>query len=169
MKAVKALLSTLLGLSLTLPVTSPALSFPGFLASKKSTDIKIHSTQIVVMKKGSATAVSVMPDYEGPLEPFAMVLVVPADVTADRVTTLKREYVDRVEALSAPRFHEYWEQDPCDPGPAEQEWQRNMKADAAGAFLGGGDAPQGTQKVAKELLLDVEAKKKEGEYSFSLL
>src|SRR5450432_3438353 len=169
MKAVKALLSTLLGLSLTLPVTSPALSFPGFLASKKSTDVKIHSTQIVIMKKGNATAVSVMPDYEGPLEPFAMVLVVPADVTAERVTTLKREYVDRIDAISAPRFHEYWEQDPCDPGPVEQEWQRNMKADSSSAFLGGGDMPQSTQKVAKELSLDVKAQQKEGEYSFTLL
>ena len=88
-----------------------------------------------------------------------MVLVVPADVTAERVTTLKREYVDRVDAISAPRFHEYWEQDPCDPGPIEQEWERNMKADSAGAFLGGGEMPQGTQKVATELSLDVEAKK----------
>jgi len=169
MKAKNSSLSALLGLLLALPLARPAQAFPGFLASKKSTDVKVHSTQMVVMKKGNSTAVSVMPDYEGPLEPFAMVLVVPGDVTAERVTTLKREYVDRVDALSAPRFHEYWEQDPCDPGPVEQEWQRNMKADSAGAFLGGGDMPQGTQKVAKELSLDVQAKKKEGEYSFSLL
>jgi hypothetical protein len=169
MKALKTSLSALLGLCLSLSAAAPAHAFPGFLASKKSTDIKIHSTQIVIMKKGNATAVSVMPDYEGPLEPFAMVLVVPSDVTAERVTTLKREYVDRVDALSAPRFHEYWEQDPCDPGPVEQEWERNMKADSSSAFLGGGDVPQGTQKVAKELSLDVEAKKKEGEYAFSLL
>jgi hypothetical protein len=169
MKALKTSLSALLGLCLSLSAAAPAHAFPGFLASKKSTDIKIHSTQMVIMKKGNTTAVSVMPDYEGPLEPFAMVLVVPSDVTADRVTTLKREYVDRVDALSAPRFHEYWEQDPCDPGPVEQEWERNMKADSASAFLGGGDMPQGGQKVAKELSLDVEAKKKEGEYAFSLL
>jgi len=169
MKAAKTSLSALLGLGLSLTAAAPAHAFPGFLASKKSTDIKVHSTQMVVMKKGNATAVSVMPDYEGSLEPFAMVLVVPGDVTADRVTTLNREYVDRLDALSAPRFHEYWEQDPCDPGPVEQEWQRNMKADSGSAFLGGGEMPQGTQKVAKELSLDVEAKKKEGEYSFSLL
>jgi hypothetical protein len=169
MKAAKTSLSALLGLCVTLSAAAPAQAFPGFLASKKSTDVKVHSTQMVIMKKGNTTAVSVMPDYEGSLEPFAMVLVVPGDVTADRVTTLKREYVDRVDSISAPRFHEYWEQDPCDPGPVEQEWERNMKADSGSAFLGGGEMPQGTQKVAKELSLDVEAKKKEGEYSFSLL
>lgn len=169
MNAAKTSLSALLGLCLSLAAAAPARAFPGFLASKKSTDIKVHSTQLVVMKKGNATAVSVMPDYEGPLEPFAMVLVVPGDVSAERVTTLKREYVDRVDSISAPRFHEYWEQDPCDQGPVEQEWERNMKADSAGAFLGGGEMPQGTQKVAKELSLDVQAKQKEGEYSFTLI
>lgn len=169
MKVAGFSLSALLGACLSLAVAAPAQAFPGFLASKTKADIEVNSTQIVMMKKGNTTAVSVMSDYEGSLEPFAMVLVVPADVTAERVTTLKREYVDRVDSISAPRFHEYWEQDPCDPGPVEQEWERNMKANASSAFLGGGDMPQPAQKVAKELSLDVQAKQKEGEYSFSLL
>ncbi|HEX2670113.1 MAG TPA: DUF2330 domain-containing protein [Polyangiaceae bacterium] len=169
MKVRRFSFSALLGAGLLLLSAAPAEAFPGFLASKTKTEIKINSTQVVLMKKGNVTAVTVMSDYEGPLDPFAMVLVVPADVAADHVTTLKREYVDRLDAISAPRFHEYWEQDPCDPGPVEQEWQRNMKADASSAFLGGGDMPTGTQKVAKELSLDVQAKQKEGEYSFTLL
>jgi len=169
MKARGFSFSALLAASLLLLTAAPARAFPGFLASKTKTELKVNSTQVVLMKKGNATAVTVMSDYEGPLEPFAMVLVVPADVTADHVTTLKREYVDRLDSISAPRFHEYWEQDPCDPGPVEQEWQRNMKADSSSAFLGGGDMPQSSQKVAKELSLDVQAKQKEGEYSFSLL
>ncbi len=168
MNAAKALFSALLGLCLTL-LAAPSDAFPGFLTSKTGAGIKVNSTQIVLMKKANATAVSLMSDYEGALEPFAMVLVVPADVSVEHVTTLKREYIDRVDAVSAPRFHEYWEQDPCDPGPVEQEWQRNMKADASSAFLGGGDMPQSTQKVAKELSLDVKAQQKEGEYTFTLL
>src|SRR5688572_33473955 len=102
----------------------PARAFPGFFASKKQEPIKTYSSQIAVMKRGPDTVVSVMADYEGPLEGFAMVLLVPADVTAEKVTTLKRDFVDRLDSLSAPRFHEYWEQDPCDPGPIEQEWER---------------------------------------------
>ncbi len=168
MNAAKTSFSALLSFSLALLAPSGE-AFPGFLTSKTGAAIKVNSSQIVVMKKGNATAVSLMSDYEGSLEPFAMVLVVPADVSPARVTTLKREYIDRVDALSAPRFHEYWEQDPCDPGPVEQEWQRNMKADSSSAFLGGGDMPESTQKVAKELSLDVKAQQKEGEYAFTLL
>lgn len=150
----------------------PAEAFPGFFASKKSEPIKTYATQIAVMKRGGDTVVSVMPDYEGPLETVAMVMLVPDDVTAEKVTTLKRDFLDRLDALSAPRFHEYWEQDPCDPGPVEQEWERNLKVQgSAGGPLGGGaPAPEGgALKPAKELFLDVKAKQKEGEYKFTLL
>ncbi len=149
-----------------------AAAFPGFFASKKQEPIKTYSTQIAVMKRGTDTVVSIMPDYEGPLEGFAMVLLVPADVTSEKVTTLKRDFIDRLDSLSAPRFHEYWEQDPCDPGPVEQEWERNLKVEgaASGPLGGGSPTPEGgIPKPAKELFLDVKAKQKEGEYKFTLL
>ncbi len=156
-----------LGLLAGLFASSTAAAFPGFIAAKKETP-RVHSSQVVLMKRGPVTAVSVMPDYEGSLEPFAVVLVAPPDVAADHVVTLKREFVDRVDALSAPRFHEYWEQDPCDPGPVEQEWERNLKVQGAG-FLGGGAISGGEKKVAKELFIDVNAKQKEGEYTITVL
>src|SRR5690606_2861926 len=150
-----------------LGAAAPASALNGFLAGKTDPDLKTHTTQIVVMKKGERTAVSVMPDYQGPIEPFALVLLVPGDVTADRVVTIKREFVDRVDTVSAPRFHEFWEQDPCDPAPPQQEWERSLKVEGAG-FLGGGSI-SGGGKTAKELFLDTEAKKKEGEYRFTVL
>lgn len=152
--------------------TSPAAAFPGFFASKKQDPIKTYSTQIAVMKRGADTVVTVMPDYEGPLEGFAMVMLLPADATIEKVTTLKRDFIDRLDALSAPRFHEYWEQDPCDPGPVEQEWERNLKVqgNAGGPLGGGAPTPEGgALKPAKELFLDVKARQKEGEYKFTLL
>jgi hypothetical protein len=145
----------------------PAAAFPGFFASKKSEPVKTYSTQIAVMKRGADTVVSVMPDYEGPLEGFAMVLLVPADVTTEKVTTLKRDFIDRLDSLTAPRFHEYWEQDPCDPGPVEQEWERNLKV--APVVPVDSASPEAALKPAKELFLDVKAKQKEGEYKFTLL
>ncbi len=150
----------------------PAAAFPGFFASKKQEPIKTYSTQIAVMKRGSDSVVSVMPDYEGPLEGFALIMLVPPDVTIEKVTTLKRDFVDRLDSLSAPRFHEYWEQDPCDPGPVEQEWERNLKVQGAASGPLGGGAPTpegGALKPAKELFLDVKARQKEGEYKFTLL
>lgn len=150
-----------------LSVGSPAAAFNGFFAGKKEEPLRSYTTQVVVMKKDATTAVSVMPDYEGPIEDFAIVLLVPGDVTAEGVNTLKREFVDRVDQVSSPRFHEFWEQDPCSAEPPQQEWERYLKVEGGG-FLGGGSLTGG-KKVAKELFLDVEAKQKEGEYSITLL
>jgi hypothetical protein len=159
--------SALPTLVIALLAASSAQAFPGFMAGKKETPI-VHASHVAVMKKDATTVVSVMPDYQGSLEPFVVVLAAPADVTAERVVTLKREFVDRLDMISAPRFHEYWEQDPCDPGPTEQEWQRNLKVQGSG-FLGMAAPTGGERKVAKELFLDVAAKQKEGEYTITVL
>ena len=150
----------------TLTLAPSALAFPGFMAGKTKAPV-VHQTQIVMMKKGPTSVVTVMPDYQGPLEPFVVVLAAPADVVADHVVTLKREFVDHADQMSAPRFHEFWEQDPCDPGPPEQEWQRDLRVSGAG-FLGGPSSGP-TKKVAIELSLDTQPKVKEGEYTISVL
>jgi MYXO-CTERM domain-containing protein len=149
-----------------LAIAPGASAFPGFMAGKTKAPV-VHSSQVVLMKKGPTSVVTVMPDYQGPLEPFVVVLATPADVVADRVVTLKREFIDHADQLSAPRFHEFWEQDPCDPGPPEQDWQRDLRV-SGGGFLGGPSmGPQ--RKVAVELALDTQAKVKDGEYKISVL
>ena len=92
-----------------------ALALPVFYVGKNTNKRVSHASFVLIMNKGEQSAVSVMPDYDGPFEPFALVLAVPADVTLDHIVTLRREYVDRVDQISAPRFHEFWETDPCDP------------------------------------------------------
>lgn len=124
---------------------------------------KVHTTDVTVMQKDGKSVITVLPDYQGPLSPFALIIPVPSDVTAERVTTLKREFVDRVAHVSAPKFAEFWEMDPCDDAKLEQDWERDMTAKADTAFMGVMQTDPG-KKVEKELLLDVEAKTKDGEY-----
>ncbi len=162
-----SLLALVLALGFLLVPRSSA-AFPGFIAGKGGEKAVVHSTQAVIMKRGERTAVTVMADYEGPIEDFAVVMVVPGDVTPERVATLKREYVDRVDKLSAPRFHDFYEPDPCEPGEWGQEWERNLKASDHGAVLGQFKTDP-TKKVAKELFVDTEAKQKKGEYELSVL
>jgi len=124
---------------------------------------KVHSTQVYLMQKDDISVVTVLPDYQGPLSAFAVIVPVPADVTVERVKTLKREYTDRVAHVSAPRFAEFWEMDPCDEEKLEQDWERDLTARADTGFLGTVKTDP-AKKVAKEMLLDVEAKSKSGEY-----
>jgi hypothetical protein len=150
---------------------SPALAFPGFIAGKGDSVRVSNSTQVVLLEKGDHTVVTVWADYEGPLDRFALVLPVPADVELDAVKTLKRDSVDHLDEISAPRFHEFWEKDPCEPGEADQEWQRDLRVkDSAANFLGAGMPDvSGGQKLPPEMLLDFDPQFKDGEYSFALV
>ncbi len=142
---------------------------PGFYAGKGAEKRLVRSSHIVVARKGDASVVTVKPDYEGPLTPFAMVLAVPGDVTLERVSTLKREFVDRLDEMTAPRFHEFWEMDPCEPGKPEQIWEQTFRASSETDFLGGPKIGDSSKKVAKELFTKVDSDFKEGEYSMTLL
>jgi hypothetical protein len=129
---------------------------------------KVHSTHVSILKQPGTSAVSIMPDYQGSLSPFSLIIPIPSDVGPGQVIGLKREFVDRLDNLTAPKFAEFWELDPCDPGPVQQEWQRDLTAKAANAFLGSVDTGS-SQKVAKELLMDMKSQEKKGEYTFSVL
>ncbi len=146
-----------------------AQAFPGFFVGKDDQARTSTSAHVVVMHRDQRTVVTVMTDYDGPSQEFALVMPLPEDVSMDHVTTLKRDFVSRLDQLTAPRFHEFWEMDPCEPGKTEQEWERTLTASAETAFLGGG-SPTSGKKVAKEMTLTVEPEfKHASEYSFKLL
>jgi hypothetical protein len=152
-------------------VSGSASAFPGFIVGKSDAKRIIHTGQVVIMRKGDTSVINVMADYEGPLDSFALVLVVPGDVTEERIKTLKRDFIDRVDQISAPRFHEFYEMDPCDPEKPVQLWEMVIKADADSDFLGmniGGTGEK--RKVPKEMLINVESDyKRQGEYTYTVL
>jgi hypothetical protein len=74
----------------------------------------VPATHVVVMKNGTGTSVTFMPDYVGPRKPFVVVFAVPEDVTREDLHTIPRQLFERVAHVSAPRFAEFWEQPPCD-------------------------------------------------------
>ncbi|HEX7671992.1 MAG TPA: DUF2330 domain-containing protein [Polyangiaceae bacterium] len=167
-----AAVASLAGLALALGAADAA-AFPGFFAYQGAKPTN-RSTLVVLMKKDATTVVSVMPDYEGDLKPFAVVLPVPDDVKLADVHTLRRDFVDRVDQISAPRFHEFWEMDPCDDSKNEQEWERDLSVHGGG-FLGmdlsggGGGGETVAFKPGKEMGLAVDPEFKEGEQKFSLV
>jgi MYXO-CTERM domain-containing protein len=151
--------------------SSSAWAMPGFYAAKGSAVPTTQSTHVVVMKRGDASVVTVMSDFKGQLGPFAVVMPVPSDVTLEQVKSMRRDFVDRVDQISAPRFHEFWEMDPCDPENVEQIWEQDMTAKGDTAFLSGAmmGLDKATRKVAKELRLQVDPEYKEAEYTFSIV
>ena len=92
-----------------------ARAFCGFFVAGSNAKLTNNASQVVLMRKGNRTVMTMSNNYQGPPENFAMVVPVPVVLKKADVKTLPADVFDRVDSLSAPRLVEYWEQDPCAP------------------------------------------------------
>jgi hypothetical protein len=88
-------------------------AFCGFYVSGADTKLYNNATQVVLLREGTRTVLSMQNNYQGPPSDFAMVVPVPVVLQKENVKTLGREVFEHVDQLDAPRLVEYWEQDPC--------------------------------------------------------
>jgi uncharacterized protein (TIGR03382 family) len=109
--------SILAGIALAAAIAIPttADAFCGFYVAGSNTQLLNDATQVVLMRKGTRTVLSMQNNYKGPPEAFAMVVPVPVVLKETDVKTLTKDVFERVEMMGAPRLVEYWEQDPCRP------------------------------------------------------
>jgi len=98
---------------LALTVAARAEAFCGFYVSGADNKLFADATQVVLMREGTKTVLSMQNDYKGPPEKFALVIPVPVVLQKDNVKVLPSAIFDKVDKLGAPRLVEYWEQDPC--------------------------------------------------------
>ena len=107
-------------------------AFCGFYVSGADTKLTNNATQVVLMRDGIRTVLSMQNNYQGPPQDFAMVVPVPVVLQKENVKTLERDVFDRIDKLSAPRLVEYWEQDPC-PRPSLRDLESAVGGASAGA------------------------------------
>ena len=105
--------TTLVLLSALLAAPSTATAFCGFFVSGADAKLYNDASQVVLMRKGNRTVMSMSNNYKGPTEDFAMVVPVPVVLQEAQVKTLPANVFEKVDQLSAPRLVEYWESDPC--------------------------------------------------------
>jgi hypothetical protein len=137
-------------------------AFCGFYVSGSGAKLSNEATQVVLMRAGTRTVLSMQNDYKGPLEDFAMVVPVPVVLKKEDVKTLPRGVFERIDALGSPRLVEYWEQDPCFvPHPHKLDKESRRKVPAASGM--GGRTRDGAPVVK------IEAKFEVGEYQILIL
>jgi len=114
-----------------------AHAFCGFYVSGSGEKMFNDATNVVLMRDGTRTVLSMQNDYKGPLEDFAMVIPVPVVLHEKDVKTLVRTVFDHTDSLGSPRLVEYWEQDPC-PVPSRDDagMARSSSAPAMGRAAG---------------------------------
>jgi len=144
------------------PATADA--FCGFYVAGSDQKMFNDATQVVLMRSGTRTVLSMQNNYQGPPTDFAMVIPVPVVLREGDVKTLTKEVFAQVEAMGAPRLVEYWEQDPC---PVPQDPSMAMPTGADMAMAGSG-AVRPTE-TKPDLGVTIEATFTVGEYQVVIL
>ncbi len=138
-----------------------AEAFCGFYVAPGDNQLVADATQVVLMRRGTRTVLSMQNNYKGPPEAFAMVIPVPVVLKEADVKTLPKEVFANVERMGAPRLVEYWEQDPCAP---EVKYDR-----VAISSVGAGAPRKMAPKASADLGVTVEAQFTVGEYQIVIL
>ncbi len=151
------------GLILLLGLGGQARAFCGFFVSGADTKLYNNASQVVLMRKGNHTAMTMSNTYKGPPEDFAMVVPVPVVLKKEQVKTLRPEVFKAVDSLSAPRLVEYWEQDPCYvPAPITPSSPSVM-------YRPNRDGKANDKIAAHKLGVTIEARFQQGEYQILIL
>jgi MYXO-CTERM domain-containing protein len=145
----------------TLCTASAAHAFCGFYVAGGDQKMFNDATQVVLMRQGTRTVLSMQNNYKGPPEAFAMVVPVPTVLHEGDVKTLTKDVFAHVEQMGAPRLVEYWEQDPCRlPEPPMPPMRPG-----AGRISRADDSAS----TGKDLGVTIEAKFVVGEYQILIL
>jgi hypothetical protein len=134
-----------------------AFGFCGFYVAKADTRLFNKASQVALVRLGDKTVMTMANDFRGDPREFAIVIPVPTFLERDQIHVGEKALLEHLDAYSAPRLVEYFDEDPC----LRREIARAMPMAAAG--LAGKDAR------TKSLGVTVEARYTVGEYDILIL
>lgn len=98
---------------LMLSIPFSANAFCGFYVAKADASLFNKSSQVILVRDGENTVVTMSSDYTGELKDFAMVVPVPVVLKKSDIRIVERVLFDSFDAYSGPRLVEYWDENPC--------------------------------------------------------
>jgi hypothetical protein len=89
--------------------------FCGFYVAKADTKLFNQASQVVLVRDGDRTVMTMASDYQGDLKEFAIVIPVPTFLKREEIHVGDKALVDHLDAYSAPRLVEYFDEDQVRP------------------------------------------------------
>jgi hypothetical protein len=140
--------------------SAPAvLGFCGFYVAKADTKLFNKASQVVLVRDGDRTVMTMVNDFKGDLKEFAVVIPVPTFLQREQIHVGDKALVEHLDAYSAPRLVEYFDENPC-----RIVLESRMAAPAALAV-----AMDRAANRARSLGVTIEARYTVGEYDILIL
>jgi hypothetical protein len=144
--------------ALTILISTTAQAFCGFYVARADTSLFNEASQVVLVRDGDRTVLTMANDFRGDVKDFAVVIPVPTFIERQQINVADRALVEHLDAYTAPRLVEYHDPDPCRP-QVEEMVVMSMRASAQADA----DARE------KSLGVTIEASYTVGEYDILIL
>jgi len=142
-----------------LALPGAARAFCGFYVAKADTRLFNRASKVVMVRDGDRTVLTMANDFKGDPKEFAIVVPVPTFLERGQIHVGDRAVLDHLDAYTAPRLVEYFDEDPC---------QRRVFERMAAAAPQSASADLAKQR-ADSLGVTIEARYTVGEYDILIL
>jgi hypothetical protein len=146
---------------LTAMISHETIAFCGFYVSKADGTLKNKTSQVILVRDGNRTVITMYNDFQGNIKDFAMVVPVPVVLKKSDIKVVDQQIFTTLNEYSKPRLVEYYDQNPCSPVVYQDK----------ATFLAGsvpGLVIRGNSSFKKETVT-IEAKYIVGEYDILIL
>jgi Na+-translocating ferredoxin:NAD+ oxidoreductase RnfD subunit len=148
---------------LTGMVCHEAAAFCGFYVSKADGTLKNKTSQVILVRDGNRTVITMYNDFKGDLKDFAMVVPVPVVLQKKDIKVVDQQIFNTLNEYSKPRLVEYYDENPCNRVMYDKMEMRGRSSLSDVVISGLGV----TRK--KDLGVKIEAKYLVGEYDILIL
>lgn len=156
------ILTTLLFAVFIMPHNAQA--FCGFYVAKADSSLFNKASKVIISRHENRTVMTMANDYQGDVQDFAIVIPVPTAINKSQVNVADNKIIDHLDAYTAPRLVEYFDNDPCQQVYMEKSM---MMRGAPMAMMA--DSAEGAAQRAKALGVTIEDQYSVGEYDIMIL
>ncbi|MEM7542168.1 MAG: DUF2330 domain-containing protein [Pseudomonadota bacterium] len=139
-----------------------SFGFCGFYVAGDDTKLYNESSRVVMVRDGERTVMTMSNDFRGDASQFAVVIPIPEVLERGQINVGDGALIEQLDAFSAPRLVEYFDQDPCQH---LRRYKRLLEAPAAAMDIMADESAA----ERKALGVTVAARHQVGEYDIVIL
>lgn len=89
-------------------------SFCGFYVAQADTKLFNKASEVILVRDGNHTVITMSNDFQGDVKQFAMVVPVPVVLQREQIKVVEPRIFERMNQYSGPRLVEYHDESPCE-------------------------------------------------------
>jgi hypothetical protein len=144
-------------------VTAPAFAFCGFYVAKADAQLFNKTSEVIIVRNGDKSTITMSSDFQGEVKDFAMVVPVPVVLKRDQIRIVEASLFRKVDDYSGPRLVSYNDDDPC-AVPYERVYMESKNITLQEVMVTSVNASMSVSQTVK-----IEARYAVGEYDILIL